>query len=68
MLQFAGAVTAGQVKCALLVVMFEAVGVPGAPGNVVQALHVPRGIHGCPLPAGPLCVAGSSPMVQKAFW
>ena len=68
MLQFAGAVTAGQLKFVLLKVVPEAVGLPGAPAMVVHALHEPMGIHGWPLPAGPLCVAGSSPIVQKAFW
>jgi hypothetical protein len=54
MLQFAGAVTAGQLKFVLLKVVPEAVGLPGALARVVQALHDPVGIHGCPLPAGPL--------------
>ena len=67
MLQFAGALTAGQLKFVLLNVVPEAVGLPGAAASVLQELHVPMGIHGWPLPAGPLWVAGSSPCVQKAF-
>ena len=67
MLQFAGGVTAGQLKSVLLKVVPEAVGLAGALANVVHALHTPTGIHGCPLPGGPLCVEGSSPWVQKAF-
>jgi len=54
MLQFAGAVTAGQLKFVLLNVVPDAVGLAGAAASVVQLLHVPSGIHGWPLPAGPL--------------
>jgi len=53
-LQLAGGVTAGQLKLVLLKVVPEAVGLAGALGNVVHALHTPTGIQGCPLPAGPL--------------
>ena len=67
MLQFAGAATAGQLRFVLLEVVPEAVGLAGTAARVVHALHVPRGIQGWPLPAGPLWVAGSSPIVQKAF-
>lgn len=65
MLQFAGAVTPAQLKFVLLKVVPEAVGVPGAPGLVVQALHVPCAVHGWPLPGPPLLVAGFCPCVQK---
>ena len=50
----AGAVTAGQLKLVLLNVVPEAVGLPGAAGRVLHALQEPTGIHGWPLPAGPL--------------
>jgi hypothetical protein len=53
-LQLAGGVTAGQLKLVLSKVVPEAVGLAGALANVVHALHTPTGIHGCPLPAGPL--------------
>ena len=39
----------------------------GAEGNVEQLLQAPCEVHGWPLPSGPLCVAGSSPEVQKLF-
>jgi hypothetical protein len=54
MLQFAGAVTAGQLRFVLLNVVPEAVGLAGALAKVVHTLHDPMGIQGWPLPAGPL--------------
>lgn len=54
MLQLAGAVTARQLKFVLSKVVPEAVSADGALAKVVHALHVPTGIHGWPLPGGPL--------------
>jgi len=54
MLQFAGAVTPPQLKFVLLEVVPEAEGLPGALASAVHALHDPVGVHGWPLPAGPL--------------
>ena len=67
MLQFAGGVTAGQLKFVLLKVVPDAVGFAGALAMVVHALHAPCDVHGWPLPGPPLWVAGSSPWVQKLF-
>lgn len=67
MLQLAGGVTAGQLRLVLLNVVPEAVGLAGALASVVQVLHAPCDVQGWPLPGPPLCVAGSSPWVQKLF-
>ena len=39
----------------------------GAEGKVEQLLQAPCEVQGWPLPAGPLCVAGSSPCVHQLF-
>jgi hypothetical protein len=68
MLQFAGAVTPGQLKFVLLKVVPEAVGLPGALAKVLHALHAPTLVQGWPLPAGPLFVAGLWFCEKKLAW
>ena len=46
MLQFAGGVTAGQLRFVLLKVVPDAVGLAGELAIVVHALHVPCDVHG----------------------
>ena len=64
-LQFEATVEAFQERLVLELVVPESASPVGVDGTVVHALHAPSEVQGCPLPVGPLLVAGLFPSVQK---
>jgi len=53
-----GALEAVQLKVVLVEPVPDAFRFVGALGSAEHAAHEPCDVHGCPLPAGPLLVAG----------
>jgi hypothetical protein len=63
--QLAATVDAAQLKVAPQLVVPDALSPVGVDGTAEQALQVPTAVHGWPLPAGPLLVAGFCPCVHQ---